>query len=214
MSIQAIIDSAQTIEFDRRKIVGQTVSRSQRIKTAERASAQPFKLTVTPPAFLRYSTNRDLIEAIQSTDRNNEVQINLANNTKMAYLTAYQGRLNNTQLNALTITNFTTSTVTIGGLPGVASSTVVFQPGDFIQPENSRYPYIVTNTVTRGTGSVVTATVHRPAILSEGISLNTGIKVGTSCTMQVVVATLPTYEVVPHDRLQFKSEFVLVEKII
>ena len=35
MSIQNIINRAQQIEIDRRRMVGQSISRSQRIKTAE-----------------------------------------------------------------------------------------------------------------------------------------------------------------------------------
>lgn len=214
MSIQTIIDKAATIEFDRRKIASQSISRSQRIKVAERYAAQPLQITVTPPAYLQYSTNRGVIEAIQTTDRTTEIQINLANNPKMDYLTEYQGKLTSVQLSALTITNFTSTSVTIGGLPGGSTSTVVFAAGDFIQPEGSRYPYIITNTVTRGAGTVVTATVHRALITSEGINTNGPINVGNSCTFRMVVTQLPTYRLIPYDLLEFKEDFVLVEKII
>jgi hypothetical protein len=214
MSIQTIIDRASAIAFDRRRISAQSISRSQRVKTSERAAAQPLQLTVTPPAMMRYSQSRQIIEAIQTNDRVTETQINLANNPKMSYLTDYQGRLTSGQLSALTITNFTVTSVTIGGLPSVSASTVIFSPGDFIQPTNSRYPYIVTNTVTRGTNTVVTATVHRPAITSEGISLNTPLRIGNSCTFQLIVATLPTYRIVPYDLMEWRDDFVLIEKII
>jgi hypothetical protein len=215
MSIQTIIDKAATIEFDRRKIASQSISRSQRIKVAERYAAQPLQITVTPPAYLKYSTNRGVIEAIQTTDRTTEIQINLANNPKMDYLTEYQGKLTSGQLSALTITNFTATSVTIGGLPGgVSTTTVVFSPGDFIQPQGSRYPYIITNTVTRGAGNAVTATVHRALITSEGINTNGPINIGNSCTFRMVVTQLPTYRLVPYDLLEFKEDFVLVEKII
>jgi hypothetical protein len=214
MSIQTIIDRASSIAFDRRRISAQSISRSQRIKTSERAAAQPMQLTVTPPAMMRYSQSRQIIEAIQTNDKVIETQINLANNPKLSYLTDYQGRLTSGQLSALTITNFTVTSVTIGGLPSVSAGTVIFSPGDFIQPTNSRYPYIVTNTVTRGTNTVVTATVHRPAITSEGISLTTPLRIGNSCTFQLIVATLPTYRIVPYDLMEWRDDFVLIEKII
>jgi hypothetical protein len=279
---------------------------------------------------MRYSTSRQIIEAIQINDRVTESQINLANNPKLSYLTAYQGELSSTQRTAMTITNFTVTTVTIGGLPSigatltsrtvnltaksfadtvaptynkalstartdflitdaaydldwqkikigdtlsattyitgsqtissitrnyltiqgtgftrivmsaapnasspdatfndsanvtvadtfttlVTTATQVFVPGDFIQPTNSRYPYIVTNTVTRGSGSTTTATVHRPAITSESISLTTPLRIGNSCTFQLIVVTLPTFKVVPYDLMQWDADFVLIEKII
>jgi hypothetical protein len=219
MSIQTIIDKAAAIEIDRRRIVSQSISRSQRIKTAERAAAQPLQFVVTPPAYLKYSTNRGTIEAIQAIDRSEEVQINLANNPKMSYLTKYQGGLITTStLAALTITNFTGTTVTIGGFTTATSvGTVLFASGDFIQPANSRYPYIVTNTVVKIDNFLTTynVTVHRSLITSEGINPNgQSLKVGNSCTMQVVVNLLPTYRIVPYDLVEFKDSFVLIEKII
>jgi len=330
MSIQTIIDRASAIAFDRRRISAQSISRSQRVKTSERAAAQPMQLTVTPPAMMRYSQSRQIIEAIQTNDKVVETQINLANNPKLSYITAYQGELTSGQTTAMTITNFTATTVTIGGLPSIGATltsrtvnltaksfadtvapvynkalstsrtdflitdaaydadwqkikvgdvlsaatyitgsqtissitrnyitiqgtgftrivmsaapnasspdatfndsanvtvadtfttyvsayTQVFLPGDFIQPVNSRYPYIVTNTVTRGTNTVVTATVHRPAITSEAISLVTPMKIGNSCTFQMIVATLPTYRIVPYDLMEWRDDFVLFEKII
>ena len=39
--LQTIIDSCVNLEFDRRRIVASSVSRSQRIRTAERMAAQP-----------------------------------------------------------------------------------------------------------------------------------------------------------------------------
>lgn len=219
MSIQTIIDRAQKITFDRRRVVGQSVSRSQRVKTAERLTAQPFRLTVTPPAYLDYGTNRSTIEAIQLIDRNTEATIKIANNTKTAYITQYQGGLSGAQLAALTVTNFTLTSVTISGLPSITgtitSSTLVLKSGDWIQPVNSRYPYIVTSDVTRGTGSLVTATVHRNLITSEVTTItNAGLLVGTDTTLKVVITELPTYEIGLHKFVNFSGDFGLVEKII
>jgi len=214
MSIQKIIDTAQRIEFDRRKTVGQSISRSQRMKTAERLSAQPFKLTVSPPAVLDYASNRSTIEAIQAVDRNVESTVKLGNNNKTAYLTAYQGGLNVSDRAALTVTNFTLTSVTIGGLPSVSSSTYIFKAGDWIQPSLSRYPYIVTQDVQRGTGSAVTATVHRTLITSESTTITGALLIGTDTTMKVLVADLPTYELGTYKRLNFTGDFTLVEKII
>jgi hypothetical protein len=91
---------------------------------------------------------------------------------------------------------------------------VIFKPGDYIQPAGSRYPYIITNTVLRGTDTVVTATTHRSLITSEATTVTGAILVGNTCTFQMVVLTLPTYKLVSNDRVQFTGDFTMVEKII
>ena len=215
MSIQNIIDKAQQIEIDRRKIISQSISRSQRIKTAERSTAQPWKFKVTPPGMLPWSASRGFIEVIDFNDRNTEYEISLNNNAGMNYITGYLGGITQGQLNSLTIQAVGTSTMTITDLPSVSSSTVVFAKGDLIQPNNSRYPYTVVNTVLRGLTTTTSVTLNRPIISSEGISLlGQGLKVGNSCTWRVLVTGLPTYQLVPMQRVQYTGDFELVEKII
>ena len=215
MSIQNIIDKAQQIEIDRRKIISQSISRSQRIKTAERSTAQPWKFKVTPPGMLPWTASRGFIEVIDFNDRNTEYEISLNNNTGMNYITGYLGGITQGQLSSLTIQAVGTSTMTITDLPSVSSSTVVFAKGDLIQPNNSRYPYTVVNTVLRGLTTTTSVTLNRPIISSEGISLvGQGLKVGNSCTWRVLVTGLPTYQLVPMQRVQYTGDFELVEKII
>ena len=133
----------------------------------------------------------------------------------MNYITAYQGGITQGQLNSLTIQAVGTSTMTITGLPSVSSSTVIFAKGDLIQPNNSRYPYTVVDTVLRGLTTTTSVTLNRPIITSEGISLlSQGLKVGNSCTWRVLVSGLPTYQLVPMQRVQYTGDFELVEKII
>lgn len=223
MSIQTIIDKAQRILFDRKRIVGQTLSRSQRIKSAERATAQPMKIKVTPPGRLAFDANRSLIESIYTADRVEETEINLANNTNLSFLTEYQGNFTTGQLNAMTITNFTTATMTIGNLPSAGSpakvgtigtSTVVFAAGDFIQPELSRYPYIVTQTVLRGSTSTITVNVNRAAITSEATTLTGHVLVGNDVTFKMVCVSLPNYQVVQNNYFEFDGDFELIERIV
>jgi hypothetical protein len=215
MSIQNIINRAQQIEIDRRRMVGQSISRSQRIKTAERSTGQPWKFKVTPPAQLPWTASRGFIEVIDFNDRVNEYTISLNDNPGMNYITAYQGELSQIQLDALTISTSTTSTLVLTTLPTTASTSVLFKPGDIIQPENSRYPYSVTTTVLRGSGSTVSVPLNRAIITSEGVNLMTqGVKVGNSATWQVVVTGLPTYSLIPMRQVQYTGDFELIEKII
>ena len=215
MSIQNIIDKAQQIEIDRRRMVGQTISRSQRIKTSERSTAQPWKFKITPPGMLPWTASRGFIEVIDFNDRATEYAISLNNNAGMNYITSYMGSITQGQLNSLTILSTGTSTITITGMPSVSSSTVIFARGDLIQPANSRYPYTVVSTATRGSSTTTSVTLHRPIITSEGINLiGQGLKVGNSCTWQVIITGLPTYQLVPMQRVQYTGDFELIEKII
>jgi len=215
MGIQNIINRAQQIEIDRRRMVGQSISRSQRIKTAERSTSQPWKFKVTPPGQLPWTASLGFIEVIDLNDRVNEYTISLNDNPGMNYITAYQGSMTQAQLNDLTISTSTTSTLVLTTLPTTASTVVMFKPGDLIQPENSRYPYSVTAEVLRGSGSTVSVPLNRPIITSEGINLMTqGVKVGNSATWQVIVAGLPTYTLTPMRQVQYTGDFELIEKII
>ncbi len=143
MSIQNIIDKAQQIEIDRRKIVGQTVSRSQRIKTSERSTSQPWKFKVTPPGALSWNSSRAFIEVIDLNDRVAEYTISLNNNSNMNYITQYQGELSSTMTNALSISSTGTSTIVLGSLPAFGSTitnvTVTVTARSFAASTNATY---------------------------------------------------------------------------
>ena len=214
MGIQTIINSAQSIEIDRRKIVGQTISRSERLRIAERASANAFTIRVSPVARFKYSETRGLLESIQFYDRYQEQIIGFASNPKLNYINRYQGSCTAGQLAAMTITNFSSSTVTVGSLPSIGSSNYVFKAGDWIQPETSRYPYIVVTDVLRGSTTTVQVNVHRPLITSENITVTGPLLVGTQTTLRMVVTELPTYKIIQNNWAEFTGDFNLIERII
>jgi hypothetical protein len=215
MSLQTIIDKAQQIEIDRRRVVGQTISRSQRIKTSERSSAQPWKFKITPPGMLKWADSRDIIEVIDGADRVEEYTVKLSNTANMNYITDYQGQLNMADLEALTIQAVGTDTFTLTTLPAVSSGTVIFSKGDYIQPKNSRYPYTVAETCTRGSNTTTNVTLHRSVITSEGINLvGQELNFANSCTWRVIVSGLPTYQLVPGKNVQYTGDFEIIEKII
>ena len=232
MSIQAIINSAQTMEFDLRKTIGQSISRSQRIKTAERATAQPFVITITPTARFRFSENRGILETIVNTDRNTETQVYIGSGN-LSYINEYRGNyfsIGSPCVQTPKIVDFTGTTVTMSVEWDGISFGCVFpgtsqylKAGDWIQPANSRYPYIVTSDVTTAatvTGtpyntSTFTATVHRPLITSEGINVNNQtLYYGTQTTLRVLVSQIPTYRLRQKDWAEFTDDFVLIEKVI
>jgi hypothetical protein len=119
MSLQTIVNHAQTITVDRRRIVGQTLSRSQRIKTAERNTAQPWKFTLTPSARLNWSQNRGVIESIMSSDRVGEHVISFAAHD---YIAGYLGDLNSVQTGSMTIALAGVNSLNITNLPALGQT--------------------------------------------------------------------------------------------
>ena len=240
MTIQAIINTAQTMEFDLRKTIGQSISRSQRIKTAQRATAQPFVITIDPIARFRFSETRGILETIVNADRNTETQVYLGSGN-LSYINEYRGDWFPPEQNILcsgqpTIVSFTGTTITITSTwdntidypcqqPATPVGVNWLRAGDWIQPANSRYPYIVTADVTTATvlnynnptfsTATFTATVHRPIISSEGINVvGQNLLIGNDTTLRVVVSEIPNYRLRNKDWCEFTNDFVLIEKII
>jgi hypothetical protein len=211
MTFQAIINTSQRIEVDRRRMVGQSISRSQRVKTAQRVTAQPFVLTVTPRARFRWTDTRQAVELIQNYDRNTECVIQIGSIPNLYYLNQYQGAFSASALAGMTITNFTGTSVTIA--LNTSSTGYVFRAGDWIQPTNSRYPYIITNDAFVVTSNI-TVNVHRPLITSENTTTTGTFKVGTATTMVVVATEFPTYQYILKDWAQYTGDFTFVEKVI
>jgi hypothetical protein len=203
------------MEFDRRRIIATSISRSQRIKTAERLTAQPWTFKITPAGAFRFSDNRGVLENLYLNERVEEYQVRLANNPRLSYITAYRGDLDSGQLAGLRTTATSTASITVDLLPAVSSSTIMFRAGDFVQPTNSRYPYTVTGDVVRGSGTTVTLPLNRPIITSENIVLtNQTLVVGTDTTLRLLVVDLPSYNLVPGGLVQFSGDFRVVERVV
>lgn len=226
MSLQLIVNSAASIEVDRNRIVSTTISRSQRVKVAERSAATPWRWRVTPSPGMIWSQSRGIIETIDFADRTVENIINIPSTSGASYINRYQGQLSQLQLNNLLIAAFSGSSVTITNLPAIGaelpdgsvvnSNTVIFRIGDYIQPASSRYPYTILNTtVFRGTGSSVSFSINRPLITSEGIAVaGTRPRVGSEVRWTFIVVNKPTYTIIPYDRISWSGPFELVERII
>jgi len=110
--LQYIIDHASAIEIARPRTVAQMMTRSGRIRTAERTAQQLYQITVTPPSYSRYEDVRDVIEGITVMDRNKYAWIKLSNSSGMNYITDYRGQLTSSQVDALKVAS-TGSTATV-----------------------------------------------------------------------------------------------------
>lgn len=218
MSLQTIIDNAVVITFDRRKIVGQTLSRSGIVKIGSIASRIPWVVTVQMHQGLKYSTNRSLTEEIDRLDRVFTETVNIGNsNPGLSYITRYQGDFTPTQLGQIVVGSGSALNIAVSmsSVVGDLPTDIVFKKGDIIQLDNGyKYPYTVTADVVRGSASALNIPIHRPFIDQTGYTVSgAGLLVGPQCSWNMVMTKKPTYSVVPHDRLQFNADFELVEVI-
>jgi hypothetical protein len=216
MSLQTIIDNAMSIEFVRRKLAGQSISRSGQVKIASVANNMPWQMIVEPRPGMRWAESRDLIEEIDRLDRVFLEVVDIGNtNPRLEYITSYQGTLSGTELSTITVAsaNALTLTLNVSGITG--GTKVVFEPGDFVQlAGNYKYPYTVTSRVLRGAGSTVEVPINRPFIDQAGYTeVGAGIIVGKFVTWQMVMTKKPSYRVIPGGYLEWTDNFELVEVI-
>jgi hypothetical protein len=218
MSLQRIINSAGSITIDKRKVTSSVLTRSGVLRTTAFLGHQPYFFTVNFTPMLKYSTNRGLLEDIDTLDRVTEETINIgSSNLGLEYITRYQGNISNAGIATITVNNV----VDFGNLYLNCSSIgsgsgFLFKKGDFIQPKGNtnvyRYTYQVTSDIAYSTSSNVAIPVHRRLFEQPGQTfIGGGIRVGKDVTWPVKMLQKPNYTILPHDRVVFDGEFQLVE---
>ncbi len=224
--LQSIIDSAGSITWGSGPVTSSVLTRNGVLRTTSLASYQPWTFTVTFPASLKYSANRDLLRDIDTLDRIGEETINIGNtNPAISYVTRYQGNASLTSLNSITCISSSASESNLYlNCSNVSGSTgYLFKKGDFVQPKGNtggyRYSYQITSDITLSSAAGnanVRIPVHRDVysmvVYGVGIS-GSGINWGSNVTFPVKMLQKPRYTVLPYDRVVFDSEFELVEAI-
>jgi len=214
MSFQTIFNIQQTMAVNNRRMVGQQVSRGGQVRVAQYLTAVPWVFTVMPHNYLYYPEARDIIQAIDNKDRQLPETITF-NNANLSWFTAYQGDLTAAQANALTLTAVppaNSTTITVGNMPAVTATTIIFEPGDFLQL--GIYSYKVTTQVLRGSGSTVSVSLHRPVIGTPSVGTLTAV--GVNCTFYMLAESCPTYSLNPMTNgafVQWDGAFVFRENI-
>jgi hypothetical protein len=195
MSFQTIVDIQQSMTVNNRRTIGQQVTRGGQIRTAQYLTSVPWVFTIVPHNFLYYPQVRDVIQTIDNLDRQLPANITFSS-ANLQWFTAYQGGLSLVQAAALTLASVppaNSQTITVGNLPAVGSTVVVFAAGDFLQLGS--YVYKVTQQVLRGSGSTVSVNLHRPVIGTP--STGTLTAVGKDVYFSVYAEVCPTYMLTP-----------------
>ena len=214
MSLQTIVDNATFATIYRKKIAGQSISRSGRLLTSEVVSAVPYQFTVGMHGGLQYSTNRGLTEDLNALDVTEESSIDIGTtNTGLAYITAYQGDIAQAELDKITVTSASNTSLVLNTTAASGSGNV-FEKGDYVQLASGyRYPYQVTADVAWHI-STITVPLSRPFIPQDSYTVSTkNIVVGSAVTWKVKLVRKPRYSVIPGDLLEFDTDFEFVEFI-
>lgn len=225
MSLQLIIDSAQTIEFARGALAATTMSRSGRLVTSSRNWVKPWQFTISPKPVWRYADSRGIMETLMAYDRITEHTISLANNTNMTWMVQKQGQ-GVTGATGFVVDNTTnlTSAVLVLRLgnanTGHSAGTALLKAGDIIQPLGHRYPYVVTSDVLMPTGTVNASTkisviLNRALLPQDSYTFPDKTLVsGAECTWKVKVTKLPAVKFFAKDFAEFNGDFEATEVVL
>ena len=226
MSLNTILQISESIAINDQKLVGQVLSRNQRISTSELLTVQPFEFTMNPMKYLLYSKNRDLLSALRVADKATEQYLNFTNIGWLNYV-AYQGDMTSGQVDACEWqTSSANKTLVLGSLPSISATAYIVKKGDFCQV--GRYTYIATADVQRGGSSTVNIPVHRNlidtlvstvgAVIGQyGTTISLGGNAYTGVTFPVILREYPTYTLVPMTNDSFISwngPFVAIEDVL
>lgn len=213
MSIQKIINVCETLNIDRRKVVGVQYSRSEIAKVSSTPTRNPWRFNLNVTAGLQYSKNRDLLEDIDRIDRSLTETVSFSSVPGHAFLFAYQGAMNAIAISNLRITSFVGNQLVLNTLPVLTQGAVLFRKGDILQIVGYPHPFTVTQDVLRGTGETVTLTTHRPNFITASVA-NLGVVVGNAVQFKVFCPNMPTYTLVPGGTdalIEWTSDFQLYE---
>ena len=222
MSIQSIINIAETIQINRRKVVGIQYTRNEIARVSELVTRNPWRMTVQVSALLDYSnsTVRAVLEELDRKDRKLPEEITFADNPKLSWMFAYQGALTSAERSALRVQSFgggglAYNSLVLTGLPTTGPnslpSAVLFRKGDIIQVGGYPYPFTVQNTtVLRGSSNTVSITTHRENFISTSL-VNASVVIGPSVEFNMLCTNMPTYTFVNKNLVKFDSSFELYE---
>jgi hypothetical protein len=216
MSIQKIINVCETLNIDRRKVVGVQFTRSELAKVSSTPTRNPWKFALNVTAGLQYSTNRDLLEDLDSLDRQYTETVSFSSVPGQAFIFAYQGGMTAPQQAGVRVSTFVGNQLVLTNLPvsgQMATTDFIVKKGDIFQITGYPHPFTATADVQRGSSATVTVTTHRPNFIAASV-VNLGLAFGNSVQFKVFCPNMPTYTLIPGGTdalIEWTSEFQLYE---
>lgn len=205
-AFQNVIDNAESISFNRKKKVAQTVSRDGIVRSTS-LGGQTWEFEVKLPDGPAWTTYRPIVEQLEALDRvsTGTIQINKAGHS---WINGYQGNLNSAnQVNiVVTATNVSTTTVSIvSGGTGLIAGQYRFKSGDLIQMGPTGKVYSVVNDVAHNGTEI---TLNRPLRESTGTYT---LSIGQAVTWTVICAKFPQWTIFARNQISWDGAFVFSE---
>jgi hypothetical protein len=194
--LQTIIDNCNGIEMNRRQVVGTQYTRNEIPRVSQTPTKNPWKITIDMPNRFRYNQARALLEELDTLDTYTPQVVTFGNLTAMNWIFKYQGAMTSGQIAAVTVQTYVGQTLTLTGLPAIASTDYLFKKNDLIQIATHPYPFTSTTDVLRGSGSTVVVTTSRPNIITGSV-VGSGISVGATCQFNMFCPNMPVYKLTP-----------------
>jgi len=225
-NLNKILSVAEQVIIKDQRLVGQAISRNQRISTSEILTNVPFQFEFMPMNYLLYSQNRDLLANLRLYDKSLEQYLNFGSTGWLNYI-AYRGEMTSGQIATCQWQiDSVNKVLVLGNLPSIASNKFIVKAGDFCQV--GRYSYIATEDVLRGSGTTVNIPVHRNlitplvsplnAVIGQfGTTVSMGGSTYTGITFAVILQQYPNYTLIPMTNdsfIQWNQSFKAFEAIV
>jgi hypothetical protein len=210
MSFQWIIDRAETLSIDTKKIVASTTARDGTTRAVSRGG-QIWKFDVKVPDGLRWIDTRSYIAQSEALDKTTAADINLSN---FSWIVGYQGNYaSQTSVSggiALATTTQGSNTITLTTSGTLTSGQYKFRAGDYIQLSTGNV-YRISSDVAHNSNTV---TLHRPVIEASGTGVV--IKVGTNITWNVICTNFPQWTLTEGTAglVAWDGNFTFVENLV
>jgi len=200
---QWVFDNAESINFNRKATVGQTISRSNVIRSVSRGG-QAWRFEVKMPDGISWTAARSYIEAIDQAGRVYPNRVKMNNAGYSSWLSAYRG--NSSNLTGWTCTaTLNSQVVTLTNTAGIASG-YTFKAGDFVQLDDgdTDQVYTVVENVEYPATSV---TLHRPVNQDGACTM----VIGPQVEWYVLCSEVPQWTIFSRDQVSWSGPFVFYE---
>lgn len=199
MSIQKILEIADEITINRRKMTGVQFTRNQSVRITQTPTRNPWRFSVHPTASLPYYKARSILERLDVMDRVVPEEISFSSNPNLSWMFRYQGDLNDIQLSNLQISSFIGTNLILKFSPDLANELYFFKSGDVVQIRGYPYPFTVTEDVLGSSRNdaltTITLKTHRPNFITGSLA-DLRLNYGANCLWKVIATTMPTYKLV------------------
>ena len=205
MSFQWIIDNAESISINRKKVVASTTARDGTTRSVSRGG-QLWRFDVKLPDGPRWTDYRQLISQAEARDRVTSDNIQF-NNSGHDWLVQYQGNSANYTGFVATIVQGSAD-ITLTTSPSTPSG-YKFRAGDFIQLGASGKVYTVAADVAYNSNTV---TLHRPVL--EASASGVSLRVAENCVFNVICVQFPEWTLFARDQVSWSGPFVFAENLV